>query len=548
MAELRVLGHVEDAPPQGQAAPDEGNSSGDGGSTLASLFRGFLHGAGDVLYGGAQLGARMGSEPGDTSTTPQQQQNLTQRVDQAARQREQAYQSSPGTMAHPLASGIGRVGGNIAATAPLALMPGGAATFPGRIGAGMVAGGLGAATQPATGGDYWQEKAQQVGIGMAAGGVLGGAGRVIGPPLGDAARSVIDRFPHVASLVRGTALRSADNFNRSAVNQAFDPLGIVAPRNLKAGHGLIEWGQDRFTDAYNEVLPKLSLEADPQLIQELDALLSDTGQMSDARLGQLSKYLASNVGKYLKDGAVADGKQLQRIQSDLGRTAALHSRGTATADEQAFGDALHSARESILEATERQNPVEAPKLARIRQSYAMFAKIQAASVRRADSEGKFTPGDLLMAARSGDKSSGKRSFANGSAAMQAVAEAAAGAMSAPKVHRILAGVLGGLAGHATGLPYASEIGGATGYAAGPEIAREAVRATRTPFARALGRGVSGAAPGVGSAAARMAASRKVNDIQSQLSSARNRGDLKETQRLLNELSTAHSALRALQPR
>ena len=474
-----------------------------GGTWAGALWRGLTQGAMDVVHGGAQIGARMGPEIGDTTTTPEQSQGLTQRVDQAAQQSAQAYQNDPHRQAHPIAAGIGRIGGNVAATAPLMALPGGAASIPGRIGMGAAAGAMGAAAQPVTGGDYWTEKAKQVGIGAAAGGALGGAGRAIGPPLGQAAQDAISKFPHIAALIRGTAARSPDNFNRGAINQALDPIGAVIPPNVKAGHELINAGSDALTDAYNKVLPRLSLRADPDFMLKGMADIRSAGEelLPDQQKVFL-KLVENRIEKPLADArGMLDGEAIKRAESALTKKASAYG-GSSDAGQRELSEALYAARESMMEAVARQNPEAAGALQRVNQAYAMFTRVRAAASRKADSEGVFTPQDLLAASRSGDKSAGKGSFAKGDAAMQAVGEATKGPMSAGKVNRQLLSILGTIGGAATeGGALGAGAGGAIGYAA-PEILKGAARATQHPISRGVGAGVSSLAPAAGEEAGR----------------------------------------------
>jgi hypothetical protein len=158
------------------------------GWDVGDLWEGFKYGAGQMVRAGAQIGARMGEAPEIGQTAPSFTPTDTARVDQYAKQKEAEYQALPEVQAHPWASGIGKVGGEMATVAPFAAIPGGQATLPGRLGAAAVTGALLApATQPATGeGSFGAQKGWQAGEG-AAGGV---AGQGIGEVGAGAARTI----------------------------------------------------------------------------------------------------------------------------------------------------------------------------------------------------------------------------------------------------------------------------------------------------------------------------------------------------------------------
>jgi hypothetical protein len=197
-----------------------GEQADAGESTLGALWKGFLHGAGDVPYGVAQIAQHAAApfkQPIQRAVNalrmgggPQGQQPPD--MDQMIRQREQVYEQSPAVRAHPIASGAGRLAGEMAATAPLAAI-GGAATIPGRIGMGAVTGALAAAAQPVTGRNFATEKLKQAGLG--AGGGL--AGEALGSVLGKA--------------IAGNSPQAVEAALTRNYRQAVKP-GLVGPKNF----------------------------------------------------------------------------------------------------------------------------------------------------------------------------------------------------------------------------------------------------------------------------------------------------------------------------
>jgi hypothetical protein len=448
------LSEVPDAGP----APDQKrmklsqvpDSPEGGGSTLGALWQGLVHGTGDIIHGGAQLGARM-QEP---TAFSEPDQGLVKRVDTAAQQREQAYQSSPQTKAHPWASLIGRIGGDIATTAPLAMVPGGGATIPQRLGAGMATGMMGAAMQPATGGDFWKTKALQMGLGGGAGGIAAGAGAMLAPPLSAAAQALaqrgvrltpgqmlsqpsqsapglttggIDRtlnaFPFLRAVVTGQTGRSIGDFNKAAINQALEPIGAVIPRGVQAGHKANEAMVDALDAAFDKVLPHVNLNLysgesafrtyQPQITAIAEGLGEDQSK-------HFLKFLNNKVMKSFGDAGVMDGEAFKRAQSALSNQArALKISSDAYQREE--GEAFDQLGALLRDALVKQNPGAADQLRNLNSSYAMFVRLRDAADRNATSEGVFSPSDLLISSRS--SASKHNDFMTGDALMQDLATA-----------------------------------------------------------------------------------------------------------------------------
>lgn len=162
------------------------------GAVGTSLKKGIL----DPLYGGAQMGARMGPEIGGAAyADPADQEALKKDVDKTVAAREQAYRNDPNIKAYPKTAVAGDIAGQIVSTAPLAaISPGaGAATWPLRAGAAAFPGAVIATTEPVTGkqsvdaaGNVKVEPAGDAYLGKKAGQVAGGAaGAVIGQPVGE---------------------------------------------------------------------------------------------------------------------------------------------------------------------------------------------------------------------------------------------------------------------------------------------------------------------------------------------------------------------------
>jgi hypothetical protein len=183
-----------DEPSSGPPPPPPGFKL-DQPSWLSALGTSLKHGATDLFYGGAQLGARMGPEEGGAAfADPADLQARQATVDKVVKEREKTYRADPSIQAYPKTAFAGDIAGQIGVAAPFMALPGAAPTLPARmIGGGLAAIPIGAARPVAdtSQGDYGTQKAEQIAgevVGSAAGQAIGE--KVIAPAVKAAGRGV----------------------------------------------------------------------------------------------------------------------------------------------------------------------------------------------------------------------------------------------------------------------------------------------------------------------------------------------------------------------
>ena len=99
-----------------------------------------------------------------------------------------------------------------------------------------------------------------------------------------------------------------------------------------------------------------------------------------------------------------DGETFKRVESDLRKVATKYS-GSAVGSESILGEHLNDAANLLRESLVRSSPATVrEQLKRADTAWAIFKRMQGASVRRATGDGTFTPGDLLQTIKSQDKS------------------------------------------------------------------------------------------------------------------------------------------------
>ena len=403
---------------------------------MSRIQRGFM----DGVNGLAQLTQNM---------LPQSVQNLTPDINQYLTLQEQQYQAQRAATGQ---TGVdwARLGGNlIPAIAATAAMPGAApATLPGLMAESGAIGAAFGAAQPVYGaGDFWNEKAKQAGTGAAFGAaaapVAGAVSRVISPKANPAARKLMDEgvtptpgqvmggawktteekmtsLPIMGDLIRWGQKRGVDEFNRAAYNRALEPIGQNASK-LPVGRAGVKAVKTALSKAYDDILPKISFQADDVFAQEFAAVNQMTASLPDDVVRQYQKVIQNKFLDNMTLSGRMSGESLKKVESELGRIGVGY-RKSPDFDQRQLGDAIHEVQAAIRRTLERSNPDYAEKLRAINKGYANYAIIRNAAS-RAGTEGGFTPVQLDAAVRAMDKSVGKGATATGTANMQDLTDA-----------------------------------------------------------------------------------------------------------------------------
>lgn len=347
------------------------------------------------------------------------------------------------------ATGAGATGqtiGKIAATLPAAM----AAPVSGIGGAALLGAGLGA-VEPIAAGESRMANAAGGAVGGAVGGAaLGGLARLISPNastnpaiqkllqenvsltpgrlLGPTASRFEDAStstPFIGDIIKRAQDTGLKEFNVAALNRVLEPLGEKLSAAATAGRDTLEAVAGRVSKAYDDLLPRMKVQADAPFMQDLVNLRNATRNMPPARAQQFDQLLESHLLSRFTDAGLMNGASLKQAQSELGR-AAKDYMSSSTADERILGTALKEMQNILRRAIERNNPAHAKELSAIDNAYAQLARVEDASLRSTGNlePGVFTPQQLLNAAKKKDTSFGKRQFnVRGQAPMQDLAEA-----------------------------------------------------------------------------------------------------------------------------
>lgn len=322
------------------------------------------------------------------------------------------------------------------------------ASMAGRVGVGALGGGASAALNPVVGDDFWGEKAKQVATGAAFGGAMpaitGAVSRVISPKaslnqnldllraegikptigqtLGGWANRVEEKaqsIPIMGDAIAAARSRTGDELNRAAFNRALGPVGQKLPMNVKLGGDAVEYTKNTLSQAYDNLLPKLTTQADTTFengVNSLRAMVS-TGAIDPKYSAKFEQILNDRVLNKFQGQSSMTGETLKATQEHLTKEIKRFGQ-SQDPDARLLGDALKEVGSQLNQLVTRSNPQYAAELKAINTGYANFKRVQKAAGYLGADEGVFTPAQLQSAVKAADFSKDKARFAEGNAFMQ----------------------------------------------------------------------------------------------------------------------------------
>ncbi len=418
--------------------------------------RGLLQGLSDPVWGGAQVLAHgyadVAKHLAPRSRHAGWAKQQVEKLDRLLSEREADYQAKT---PDPVTAGIFRFGGQMGP----ALFTGGAsaaqraAPLLKKMGHSAAISTAASTLQPitTTNSHFTTEKQQQALNGAIAGGLLplAGAGiaRIVSPKasrnpavqtllnagvtptpgrmLGGTLAQLEDKLastPILGDAIRYRQRQAVEELNRAAYARVLAPIGKIPSSDI--GREGVEQLARTLSESYEKLLPQLTFRADAPFVLDLVRIREKAvSQMPISRAKQLIRILDDQVRrKLIKTSSVISGRQVKRVESELGMLAAKYGQ-SASADERLLGGALEDIHRALRHALERTNPDHAEQLANINRAYAHYVRIRNAASRLGAKEGVFTPSQLAAAVRSTETSRAKGNYARGRALMQDLSDA-----------------------------------------------------------------------------------------------------------------------------
>ena len=233
----------------------------------------------------------------------------------------------------------------------------------------------------------------------------------------------LSSVPVIGDFIKNAQLRAVEDLNKVAFDRALKPIGKELPKDV-TGREAIKFTSDTLGDAYEQLLPKMTVKADTAFNTELSNLKQavDSGAIDQASKNFFNKWVDTNIANKFQGQNAITGETLKGIQRDLQTKINELSLSTSN-DERVIAGALKEAQDQFRQLVTRSNPQNAAELKAIDTGYANFKRIQNAAGKVGAEEGVFSPAQLQNAVRAADKSKDKARFAEGNALMQDLSEA-----------------------------------------------------------------------------------------------------------------------------
>jgi hypothetical protein len=413
---------------------------------------GFAQGAADPLYAISQIVAK------GLEQLPEGAKFMGRPVAASARafnervvpQRESDYQAQRAS-AGETGLDYARMGGNVAT----GLIPGALIAK----GAGLVApasrgiqaalsGGAGSAlmTPVESSTDFWQNKAQQAGVGALTGyGVDKTLGAVISPAMTAAGQRLKDmgiqltpgqafggmtqtiedllaKLPITGSTARTAQEKSLESFNTGVANQSLAKIGEELPKGT-VGRDAISYLYNKASDAFEKVKPKIELGSTLNLYTGLRDISKGASSLNEDQARYLNNFIADKINSKLAKGAI-NGSDFKSLDAELGKKAANYGKGVGS--DADFADALYGLRQLLRNELRTVDPTDAVSLDQLKAANSVWAdklRIERAASYLGSKDGVFTPDQLKAASKALDSTANKSATSQGKALLQPEAEA-----------------------------------------------------------------------------------------------------------------------------
>jgi hypothetical protein len=255
------------------------------------------------------------------------------------------------------------------------------------------------------------------GIRLTPGAILGGAAKGVE----DAAAKGTISGPLVSNAQR----QMLTDANLAATNNALKGAGLSLPADTQAGTAALDQAHHLIGGAYDSLAPKLTIVHDQPLADRL-AELEGVGANLDPQLSGRFQGLVQKVRDGFDDGSLTmTGPDMRKLDAFLGQ----QQRRFGKSDDPFHGeyaDAISELQDALRDATERSNPAEATKLAGLNSGYAQLVRLDKAANLAKQTDGVWTPNQLMQAVTSSgmDSSARQTSSARGRALLQDWAKSA----------------------------------------------------------------------------------------------------------------------------
>lgn len=471
------------------------------GKAIGNYARGIQQGFYDIPQGAITLATRATDALGVTD-------NITPGIQKIF---EDSKQGDPGSTTYQ----VGRVGGQLAATAPLTAVKVAQGV---KLGAQMVNTGLQGTTASLLTSAESDSPITDAGVSGAVASAIPVVGRVAsrvvspvtrkavqilkkeGIPLttgqmaGNAAQRAEDKLmsvPITGDRIIARRVEGIERLNRAVLNRALKPIKAALPDNVPVGREAVDHVATTLGQGYDNLLPNLTGKVDRRLVVDLARIYNTaTRTMPSAQVDRLRETVGAQL-RQRGPSQILDGRMLKGIESEL-TTIANGLKSDPSFDNRQLGQAFEDVLTATRNMIQRHNPRYAPQLKALNEGWHNYRIAARAAASQGAENGVFTPAQLSAAVKATDRSIGKTRFARGKASMQDLSDAAKEVMSSkvPNSGTVDRALLTAGAGFMANPAIPATLGaGAAAYSRPGQAAINALAFSRPAGANALARGI-----------------------------------------------------------
>ena len=187
------------------------------------------------------------------------------------------------------------------------------------------------------------------------------------------------------------------------------------------GRAGMESVKNQLSQAYDDLLPKLTYKPDNQFLNNITTLEKEITGINPQDAQKVASVINDVVSSRLDKNGEIKGEVFKVIEEKLGGLAKTY-RASQDADQKLMGDAYATALGELRQNLARNNPQYAEQLNKINTGWANFSRLRGAGS-MANTAEMFTPNQLASAVRAADKTAGKGATATGNALMQDLSDA-----------------------------------------------------------------------------------------------------------------------------
>ena len=295
---------------------------------------------------------------------------------------------------------------------------------------------------------------------------LGKAGDVILPDISKAASSLMSKgvkltpgqalggrirmaeeaaasIPIIGDFIKKKEAQNLESFGRVAMNEAIDVLNegknkgrIRAAFSFIMGKGSDKTkripsgvsGNEAFTvadnaitAAYNEVIPKLSINIDDKFVNNIQKIFNESqAKLPNEYIKVMDGILTEQLSRLTKDKT---GQVLKSVDSDLGLAATTFRRSNSAVERQ-VGEALFDVQSLLRDSMTSANKDVMADYNRVQKAFKTLLPVEKAVANATRTGGVFTPAQLLSASKAVDNTRRKLATARGQGIQQEFAQQA----------------------------------------------------------------------------------------------------------------------------